>query len=229
MANGLAKWGTPGDGDGELNRPSGLAFDQDDRLYVVDSQNHRVQTFGKDGTFLAKWGTHGSGEGEFDMPWGIAIDAEGAVYVSDWRNDRIQKFTADGQFLMSFGTPGTGEGEFDRPTGIAVDQDGIIYVADWRNERLQVFNPDGSFILQLAGEGHGVQVGKGEAGRQCRDVAAAVQSPGVRTRKSCSGGRSRSRSMLRTGFLLPRRRAAVSRCMANKCPFSLGTGSSPCH
>ncbi len=144
--------GTPGDGEGELNRPSGLAFDQEDNLYVVDSQNHRVQKFGKDGTCLATWGTPGSAEGEFNMPWGIAIDTAGDVYVTDWRNDRVQKFTDDGQFLMTFGTSGSGEGQFDRPTGIAVDREGVIYVADWRNERLQVFNADGDSITHLLGE-----------------------------------------------------------------------------
>ena len=97
-------------GDGELNRPSGMAFDPDDNLYVVDSLNNRVQKFTKEGKFMAKWGTVGSGAGEFNMPWGIAIDTDGNVYVTDWRNDRVQKFTAEGHFLMQFGTSGSGEG-----------------------------------------------------------------------------------------------------------------------
>ena len=33
----LGKWGTPGVGDGELNRPSGMAFDREDSLYIVNS------------------------------------------------------------------------------------------------------------------------------------------------------------------------------------------------
>ena len=59
--NWLGKWGTPGSGDGELNRPSGMAFDADDNLYVVDSLNNRVQKFTKEGKFITKWGTAGSG------------------------------------------------------------------------------------------------------------------------------------------------------------------------
>ena len=35
-------WG-PGAGDGELNRSSGMDFDPDDNLYVVDSLNNRAE------------------------------------------------------------------------------------------------------------------------------------------------------------------------------------------
>ena len=148
----IGKWGTPGDGDGEINRPSGLAFDQDDNLYMVDSLNNRIQKFTKDGKFLAKWGREGSGDGEFNMPWGIDVDTKGGVYVADWRNDRIQKFTPDGRMLMEIGSSGTGDGEFNRPTSVAVDKQGIIYVTDWMNHRLQVFGADGGFITKLTGD-----------------------------------------------------------------------------
>ena len=148
----IGKWGTPGDGDGEINRPSGLALDQRDNIYLVDSLNNRVQVFTKEGRFLSKWGGSGSGDGQFNTPWGIDIDQNGDVYVADWRNDRIQKFAPDGRFLMKFGTSGQADGQFDRPTGVAVDQDGTIYVTDFRNDRLQVFRADGSFVTRLAGQ-----------------------------------------------------------------------------
>jgi len=146
------KWGTLGDGDGEINRPAGLAFDAEDNLYLVDSVNHRVQKFTKEGKFISKWGQNGSGDGEFSYPWGIEIDHNGDVYIADWRNDRIQKFDRDGQFLMKFGSSGQGDGEFNRPTGVAVDKDGIIYVTDFKNDRLQVFDADGGFITTLTGD-----------------------------------------------------------------------------
>ena len=156
----IGKWGTAGQGDGELNGPSGLAFDAEDNLYLVDSGNHRIQKFTKDGQFLAKWGRAGSGDGEFNLPWGIDIDRSGNVYVADWHNDRIQKFTSDGQFLMKFGASGTGDGEFNRPTGVAVDKDGIIYVSDWGNDRLQVFDRNGQFMTKITGDATVSQWGK---------------------------------------------------------------------
>ena len=144
--------GRPGLGDGELNRPAGLAFDADNNVYVVDSGNNRIQKFTKDGQFLAKWGTTGSGDGEFNMPWGIDLDSAGNVYIADWRNDRIQKFSPMASFLMKCGTSGSGEGELNRPSGVAVDNDGVIYVADWLNDRLQVFDADGNFVTARTGD-----------------------------------------------------------------------------
>ncbi|GIT13592.1 MAG: hypothetical protein CM1200mP35_04120 [Chloroflexota bacterium] len=77
--------GVQGSGDGELDRPSGMIFDQDNNLLIVDSGNHRVQKFSKDGKFINKFGTEGSGPGELNMPWGITLDKSGNIYVADWR------------------------------------------------------------------------------------------------------------------------------------------------
>src|SRR5437867_2497324 len=113
-----------GSGDGEFDGPSGIAIDQQDMLYIVDSRNHRVQKFTKDGEFLSQWGSLGSAEGQFNSPWGLTVDQEGDVYVADHKNHRVQKFTADGTFVTQFGRYGTGKGQLNRPTDVAVDPDG---------------------------------------------------------------------------------------------------------
>ena len=148
----VTKWGIVGSGDGEFNKPSGLAFDANDNLYLVDSYNHRVQVFTREGRYLYQFGSEGKGDGQFSYPWGIEIDHAGNVWVADWRNDRIQKFTPDGQFLMKFGSTGDGDGQFNHPTKVAVDKQGIIYVADFKNDRLQVFDADGNYMTKLLGE-----------------------------------------------------------------------------
>ena len=94
----IAKWGrnggdgTAGAGDGEFNRPKGVAVDAAGNVFVTDSDNHRVQKFAPDGTFLTKWGSEGTGDSQFRNPRGIAVDAAGNVYVADQLNNRIQKF-----------------------------------------------------------------------------------------------------------------------------------------
>ena len=110
----LGKWGVSGDGPGQFNRPSSIAFDGEDNLLVADSLNHRIQRYTRDGRFLHQWGGPGNDGGRFNMPWGVAMNGQdggnGDVYVSDWRNDRIQKFSREGEFLASYGEPGAAGG-----------------------------------------------------------------------------------------------------------------------
>jgi DNA-binding beta-propeller fold protein YncE len=155
----LSKWGQGGSGNGELNRPSGLAIDKG-TLFVSDTRNHRIQKFTLDGKYQGQFGSFGSGQGQLNMPWGIALDTEGMVYVADWRNDRIQKFTADGQWQASCGQSGSGVGQFNRPSGVAVDKDGDIYIADRQNDRVQVLAPNGRFLTALTGDNQLSQWGK---------------------------------------------------------------------
>lgn len=145
------KWGEPGSDDGQVNGPSGLAFDQQDDLLVVDSRNNRVQKFTKEGAHLASWGSGGAGEGEFERPWGICVDRRGFIYVADWGNDRVQKFSQDGEYVMSFGSHPESGGDLNHPSDVAVDSEGDVYITDWGNKRVQIYEPDGEIIGALHG------------------------------------------------------------------------------
>jgi DNA-binding beta-propeller fold protein YncE len=154
----VARWG--GDAangswlHGQFNRPSGVAVDAEDQVYVVDTYNHRIQKFRPTGAFVQQWGRHGSGAGELSYPWGIDVsNALGRAYVSDWKNDRIQVFGLDGTFLTTIGRAGTEPGELRRPAGIALDSDGNVAVADWGNNRVQVFTSEGELVALLTGHG----------------------------------------------------------------------------
>ncbi|MBM3935103.1 MAG: 6-bladed beta-propeller [SAR202 cluster bacterium] len=147
------KGGEEGSEPGEFNRPSGLAVDAEDNLYVVDSLNHRIQKFDKDGRFISMFGEFGSEPGQFNMPWGIHVDSEhDEIYVADWRNDRVQVFDTNWEFQFQFGESGSGKGQFRRPTGVAVDKDGDIYVCDWGNKRVQLFDRKGKYLMQFLGD-----------------------------------------------------------------------------
>ena len=148
----LGHFGEFGTEPGQLNRPSGIAFDADENLWVVDTQNHRLQQFSKDGTLLKVIGEQGSGPGQFDQPWGIAIDLAGDLYVGDWGNNRVQKLSTDGTPLLAFGRPGSGDGELKRPAGVAVDRHGDIYVADRGNHRICIFDQTGRYVEKFIGD-----------------------------------------------------------------------------
>ncbi|MCH8222671.1 MAG: SMP-30/gluconolactonase/LRE family protein, partial [Chloroflexi bacterium] len=139
----VAKWGSPGGGDGQFNRPGGVAVDASGNVYVADFDNHRVQVFSPEGRFLRKWGSEGAADGEFDGPTGVAVDGSGNVYVVDGLNARVQVFSPEGRFLRKWGSEGAADGEFGGPTGVAVDASGNVYVVDTGSHRVQVFSPEG--------------------------------------------------------------------------------------
>ncbi len=75
-----------------LQGPVGLAFDRDDKLWVV-ALNGRIQQFDTDGQFLGGIQTgQGTDPGKFQAPHGIAINRHNDLFIVDSYNQRIQKF-----------------------------------------------------------------------------------------------------------------------------------------
>jgi ABC-type Fe3+ transport system permease subunit/DNA-binding beta-propeller fold protein YncE len=135
----LTTFGHMGNGPGEFNRPEGLYVDAQDRLYVADSCNHRVQIFSGDGKFIRAYGKAGTGKGELGYPYDICVDAAGNQYVCEFGNSRIQVFDANDQPIEIIGGPGAEPGKFSNPWGVALDSAGNLYVADSLNHRVQKF------------------------------------------------------------------------------------------
>ena len=152
FAERLGHWGETGSREGEIDGPSGIAFDAKDDLYVVDSRNNRVQKFAKDGGFILSWGAEGSGPGELRRPWGVTVDRRGDVYVADWGNDRVQKFSPEGDHMLTFPSAGSPGGTLDHPADVAVDSEGDVYVTDWGNMRVQIYDPKGDVLTALHGD-----------------------------------------------------------------------------
>ena len=52
----VAVWGSPGQGDGQFSEPTTVAVDgKNDRVYVADPRNRRIQVFDPAGKFIFKW------------------------------------------------------------------------------------------------------------------------------------------------------------------------------
>ena len=100
----VTQWGgtapnyAPGSANGQLNAPLGIAADNSGNIYVVDTQNNRIEKFDSSGAYLTQWGglSVGTGNGQFNSPAALAVDNAGNVYVVDTGNIRIQKFDSSG-------------------------------------------------------------------------------------------------------------------------------------
>ena len=122
-----------------------------DNIYVVDTNNHRIQKFSSDGRFVASVGTHGSNSLRFDYPLGIGFSKKnGKLYVCDRSNHRIQVLGTDLTHHCSFGSRGSGNGRFSIPYNI---RDGNVYVADYGNHHIQVFTPEGQYLRTFGSKG----------------------------------------------------------------------------
>jgi DNA-binding beta-propeller fold protein YncE len=144
-----------------------VAVDGEGNVYVVDSDNNRIEKLDANGKFLLAWGNKAPDSppfppGQFNQPWGIAVDKSGNVYVADTWDYRIQKFDASGKFLTEWGSNGDTRGDpkvnptqFYGPRAIAVDAQGNVLVTDTGNKRVLKFSPTGEPLAQFGGVGSG--------------------------------------------------------------------------
>ena len=150
----LASVGTSGRDQLQFSQPWGIAINpKNDKIYVTDYGNKRIQVLNSDLTFSASFGKHGDGKGQFLGPSGVTCDSAGKVYVAEDANHRIQVFTAEGKFLRMFGKPGNCPGELHEPISIALDpSDKLLYISEACNRRISVFTCEGRFVTS-SGEG----------------------------------------------------------------------------
>ena len=138
-----------------LSLPSDVAVEKN-KIYVVDSGNHRVRVFSSGGKLLFTIGKKGIGAGEFRGPVGIDVDTQGRIYVADTGNHRVQVFDPRGKFLTAIRTVNK-DRALIRPIDVAVDEEmQLLYVTGNNNHKLMTFNFPGYLLDEWGGKGVGV-------------------------------------------------------------------------
>jgi hypothetical protein len=74
-----------------------LALDAEDNIYVLDTGNHRIQKFDRNGHYLQTIGKKGQGPGEFEGPVKICLGELNDLFVLD--GQKIKVFDSRGNFL----------------------------------------------------------------------------------------------------------------------------------
>jgi len=125
----------PDGGVGTFNRPTDVAWDSHDNVFVTDGYgNSRVVKIAPGGHWLKWVGTWGTGPNQFNIVHSVAVDAHDNVYAADRNNHRIQVYDDDLNFIKSI----TGMGA---PWGLCIppaDAGGkeYIYSSDGTSGRL---------------------------------------------------------------------------------------------
>jgi hypothetical protein len=127
-----------GSSNTRFNRVRGIAFDSAGRMFVSDSNNHRVQIYDMASgspvysTTIGTTKIPGSGSNQFNTPYHIAVDGSDQLYVADYGNDRVQRCTFSASWSCT-----TLDGALNNPRGISVDSSNNIYIADTDNGRIR--------------------------------------------------------------------------------------------
>jgi len=136
----LGRWGSFGAGAEEFNTPLGLAGDEDGRIYVADSGNHRVKILSPEGTLIKILGDPNIDPGRFNGPRAVAVVGP-TIFILDAA--RVQKFSREGAFQSAW-TPQGPDGEpVENPLGLGVDEAGCVYLTESKSSRIFKFDSEG--------------------------------------------------------------------------------------
>lgn len=83
-----------------FSRPVSIIYDEKS-LFVLDSEDCRINVFSKSGAFLHSLGRKGQGPGEFQMPSDMDILRD-KIFVADGANRRVQVLDKKGNYLAGF-------------------------------------------------------------------------------------------------------------------------------
>jgi DNA-binding beta-propeller fold protein YncE len=165
-ANGdwVKSWGEPGTGPGQFRLPHAIAVDAQDRVYVGDRTNRRIQVFDTDGNFIRMFtidvpvppGTKAvNGNTPTGAAAGAGIGAPNSICITPGPNQvmfvgestypgRLFKVSLEGKVLGVIGRSGRNLGQFSGVHQLACPSETEVYTAEtsnWRAQKLMLRAP----------------------------------------------------------------------------------------
>jgi len=130
--------------------PSGIAVDQQGKLFIIFPYLGEVQVFDADGKFLYRFGKKGSEEGEFWLPSSIEIAGDGMVFILDAHLKKVMAFSNKGEFQYEFRFTKRrrpGDNSAMRCSSIGLDRGNkLLYLSDSANSNIKMYDFKGKFL-----------------------------------------------------------------------------------
>jgi DNA-binding beta-propeller fold protein YncE len=119
-------------------------------IYVVDTMNHCIRIFGKDGIQLFQFGSDGS----LSTPLNVAVSSNGDIFVIEggYGGRRIEVFDYRGEHLDRIELKGLPEGEIFLPMDIAINSKNNIFLSNPSAGSILVFNSNGEYLYKIVPE-----------------------------------------------------------------------------
>ena len=131
----------------QFQRPTGVAVDSKNNIYVTDTFNFRIRKVTPLGMVSTLTVNNKGGVGsfvQFSRPRGIVVDSKNNIYVTEIDTDRILKITPlsrvstlAGGVVRGFEDGTASVAKFNYPLGLAVDSEDNVYVADVNNYKIR--------------------------------------------------------------------------------------------
>ncbi len=136
------RFGTQGSDSGQFNAPAAIALADDGTVFVVDSQNNRIQIFTMQGKFLKSIGGFGFEPDQFDLPVDIWVKSILNIYVSDYNNRRLQRYDRQMNYLTQLkSNPNWPEGfQFAEVLSCALNSQNDLFILDHQENKVVKIN-----------------------------------------------------------------------------------------
>ncbi len=82
----------------------GIAVDDEERIYVLDSKEAHIKVFDKNGEYVKTISKKGQGPGELGVPRSVFITSQNEIMVPDVSNRRLAFFSLEGEFIKNIST-----------------------------------------------------------------------------------------------------------------------------
>ncbi len=135
----LACIGKYGDNPGQFSEPWGIGFG-DGHILVTDRNNHRVQSFSKDGTYQGTFGCSGPDQKYFESTEFKKGFAYTTWYAQSNRFATVETFFHKDHYVI---------GSMEYPCGLSIASNGDILLVDTGNDRIRQFNSNGDLQRTL--------------------------------------------------------------------------------
>lgn len=147
--NKIVTQGPPKD---PFKKPLGVSVSNDGgKIYVADSDNHRVRIFDKDWNLITQFGKVGTEKGQFGYPVAAVANNAGEIFVSEVFNNRVQVVSEQGHFIRWFPQ---NQKQLINPSILIIDPSDNVYVFDRGDQVIKVFSRNGELITKFGtGEG----------------------------------------------------------------------------
>lgn len=143
----------------KLGASSGVAFDAQGHLWVLNRGEHPLMEFDANGRFVRSLG-----EGKYNRAHGLRIAPDGSIWTTDVQGHTVMKMNTKGEVELTLGTRGQ-PGNWDEaagtrllyePADIAFAPNGDVFVVQGHGRgegRVLRFDRTGRFIRSWGGKG----------------------------------------------------------------------------